>query len=84
MVGMTDQLERKWSWHNQSAVPTFGVTRENQEKYQDFHSTGHDEHYQCCMFRVYIIPRPPTMPPDTKDLGSPSVRAKNNEGHCFI
>jgi hypothetical protein len=42
MVGMTDKLERKWSWHNQGAVPTFGVTRENQEKYQDFHSTGHD------------------------------------------
>ena len=41
MVGMIDQLERKWSWHNQGAVPTFGVTTENQEKY-DFHSIGHN------------------------------------------
>jgi len=42
MVGMIDQLERKWSWHNQGAVPTSGVSKEIQEKYQDFHSTGHD------------------------------------------
>lgn len=51
-------LERKWSWHNQGAVPTFGVTKENQEKYQDFHSTGHDGVLTLSMLQAQGVHNP--------------------------